>query len=166
MGQLLCRRMLLAVLQGTTGDDAMRALETYLGILDRHQGPLAMPLMRAAAEKSAEIGAPIFGANLMAANAPGAEGPGLGEHLLRTAELYIQAGDLVRARVVVDYADTRGGKNGFGGPRWAVVRGQVRDANDENPHSAISDFEVLATEGARDVAAAYGAMARSRTVQK
>lgn len=165
IGQLLCRRMLLVVLTEAKGDEGLRAIETYLSLLDRNRGPLALQMMRAAAEKSAEIGAPGFGANLMAASATAAEGPGLAEHLLRTAELYLAAGDLVRARVVVDYADTRGGRAGFGGPRWAQVRDQVKGANDETPDSSVSAFETMATEGARDLAAAYGAMARARLVK-
>jgi hypothetical protein len=166
MGQLLCRRMLMALLETAKGDDGALAIETWLALPDKYQGPLSMPLVRAVAEKSAEIGAPIFGANLMAANATTAEGPGLGEHLLRTAEMYIQASDLVRARVVVDYADTRAGRNpGFAGPRWLAVRNELRGSNDEE-RSPVSAFEALATESARDVAAAYGTMARARLVRQ
>jgi hypothetical protein len=165
MGQLLCRRMLVAVLERAKGDDGALAIETWLALPDKYQGPLSMPLVRAVAEKAADIGAPVFGANLLAANATNAEGPGLGEHLLRTTEMYIQAGDLVRARVVVDYADTRGGKNsGFSGPRWVAVRNQLRGGADDG-QSAVSAFDALATESARDVAAAYGTIARARTVR-
>ena len=167
MAQLLCRRMLLVVLDHVTGDDAAQAIEAWLGMPDKYQGPLVMPMLRAVAEKAASIGAPGFAANLLAANATTAEGPGLADHLLRTAELYLAAGDLVRARVVVDYADTRsGGRNsGFVGPRWVAVRNQVRGANEDASGSALSAFDTLATEGARDVAAAYGSIARARTVQ-
>jgi hypothetical protein len=165
-GQLLCRRILLVVLEHVTGDDARLALETYLALPDRTEGPLAMPMMRAVAEKAASIGAPLFAANLLAANATSAEGPGLGDYLLRTAELYIAGGDVIRARVVVDYADTRIGRGGFAGSRWAAVRSSVRGANEDAGLSPLSAFELLTTEGVRDVAAAYGAMARARTVQK
>jgi hypothetical protein len=165
IGQLLCRRMLLVVLDRATGEDGALAIESYLSLPDRYQGPLAVPMLHAAAEKAASIGAPQFAANLLAANAPTAEGPGLGDHLLRTAELYLLGGDVVRARVVVDYAETRGPRNGYSGPRWGAVRNEVRGANDELPRSAITAFETLATEGARDVAAAYGTIARARTVR-
>jgi len=165
MGQLLCRRMLVAVLERAQGDDGALAIETWLALPDKYQGPLAMPLVRAVAEKAADIGAPVFGANLLAANATTAEGPGLGEHLLRTTEMYIQAGDQVRARVVVDYADTRANKNhGFTGPRWVAVRNELRGSG-EGGGSPASAFEALATESARDVAAAYGTIARARTVR-
>jgi hypothetical protein len=166
LGQLLCRRILLTVLQRTTGHDiGAQAVETWLALPDKYQGPLSMPLVRAVAEKAAEIGAPVFGANLMAANATSAEGPGLGEHLLRTSEMYLQAGDLVRARVVVDYADTRAGKNnGFSGPRWAAVRNELRGGSGEDGRAALSAFDTLATDSARDVAKAYGTIARARTV--
>jgi hypothetical protein len=166
MAQLLCRRMLLVVLEHATGEEATQAVETWLSLPDKYQGPLVMPMLRAVAEKAASIGAPAFGANLLAANATTAEGPGLGDHLLRTAELYLAAGDLVRARVVVDYADTRGGRNnGFTGPRWLAVRNQVRGANEDPGHSVLSAFDTLAAEGARDVATAYGSIARARTVR-
>jgi hypothetical protein len=165
-GQLLCRRMLLVVLQNLEGDEGATAVETYLAMPDHHRGPLAMELMRAAAERAAASGAPAFAANLLAANATAAEGPGLGEHLLRTAEFYIQAADTVRARVVLDYADTRAGRNnGFGGPRWAAVRAAARETEGEPSAAAISAFELLAAEGARDVANAYGTIARARTVR-
>jgi hypothetical protein len=167
MGQFMCRRMLLVVLEHAKGEDATRAIETWLALPDKYQGPMVKQLMWAVAEKAAAIGAPSFGANLLAANATSAEGPGLGDHLLRTAEMYLQAGDVVRARVVVDYADTRGGgkTGGFSGPRWATVRNQVRGATDEPTGTSLSAFETLAAEGARDVAGAYGAVARARTVQ-
>lgn len=169
MGQLLCRRMLVAVLERAEGDDGALAIETWLALPDKYQGPLAMPLVRAVAEKAAQIGAPVFGANLLAANATTAEGPGLAEHLLRTTEMYIQAGDLVRARVVVDYADTRdtrGGRNsGFAGPRWQAIRNQLKGEGTEDGRSSVSAFDALATESARDVAAAYGTIARARTVR-
>jgi hypothetical protein len=165
LAQVLCRRMLLVVLQRATGDEALLALESYLSLLDRNQGPLAVPMLHAAAEKAASIGAPAFGANLLAANATSAEGPGLGDHLLRTAELYLAASDLVRARVVVDYADTRAGRNGFGGSRWVAVRNQVRGAGEDSARATSSSFEMLATEGARDLASAYGVMARARAVK-
>jgi tetratricopeptide (TPR) repeat protein len=163
----LCRRMLLVVLDHVTGDDAAQAIEAWLGMPDKYQGPLVMPMLRAVAEKAASIGAPGFAANLLAANATSAEGPGLADHLLRTAELYLAAGDIVRARVVVDYADTRstGRSSGFVGPRWVTVRNQVRGASEDGSGSALSAFDTLATEGARDVAAAYGSIARARTVQ-
>jgi hypothetical protein len=164
MGQLLCRRILMVVLQHSKGEEATRAIETWLSLSDKYQGPMVKQLMWAVAEKAAEIGAPSFGANLLAANATSAEGPGLGEHLLRTAEMYLQADDVVRARVVVDYADTRGGgkASGFSGPRWAAVRSKVAGATDEPTGSTLSAFETLSAEGARDVAGAYGAMARAR----
>ena len=167
LGQLLCRRMLLVVLEHVTGDDATLAVETWLGMPDKYQGPLVMPMLRAVAEKAASVGAPAFAANLLAANASSAEGPGLGEHLLRTAELYLAAGDVVRARVVVDYADTRSGPRatGFTGPRWVAVRNGVRGASDDGSGSVLSAFDALATEGARDVAAAWGSIARARTVR-
>lgn len=163
LGQALCRRILMITLEHAKGEEGARAIETWLALPDKYQGPLATQMVRAVAEKAADIGAPVFGANLLAANATTFEGPGLGEHLLRTAELYIQAGDLVRARVVVDYADTRGTKGGgFGGPRWAAVRHELRGGADES-RSAVSAFDTLATESARDVAAAYGTIARART---
>src|SRR3990172_3877205 len=42
-------------------------------------------------------------------------------HLLRTSELYLLAGDRVRAGVVVEFARARAGEKGLRGSRWAAV---------------------------------------------
>jgi hypothetical protein len=165
LGQVLCRRMLLVVLDHVTGPDAAEAIESYLALPDREQGPQAMVLMRTVAEKAASVGAPAFGANLLASHATAAEGPGLGEHLLRTAEMYLMADDLVRARVVLDYAETRVSRAAFASPRWTAVRSHAQTGDGEVPSSALSAFEILATESVRDLAKAYGSIARARTVQ-
>jgi hypothetical protein len=165
LGQLLCRRMLLIVLERLTGSDGAEAVNTYLGLPDREQGPMALTLMRAAAERAVTVGAPAFAANLLASHATSAEGPGLGEYLLRAAEMYLMADDVVRARVVQDYAETRVAKNAFANPRWAAVRRQTQAADGEDSLDALSAFELLAAESVRDVAAAYGSIARARTVQ-
>jgi tetratricopeptide (TPR) repeat protein len=164
LGMMLCRRILMVIIEKAEGDEAAQVIESYLALPDRYQGPLAMPMMKAVAEKAASLGAPAFAANLLAANATSAEGPGLGDYLLRTAELYLAAGDDVRARVVLDYAETRLTRNGFASGRWLAVRNGVHGGA-EDGKSAISAFEVMATEGARDLAAAYGAVARARTVK-
>jgi hypothetical protein len=165
LGQVLCRRMLLIALEKLTGPDGAEAVETYLSLTDRDEGPMALTLMRAAAERAATIGAPAFAANLLASHATSAEGPGLGDHLLRTAEMYLMADDIVRARVVLEYAETRVGKNGFANPRWAAVRRQAQAGEGEDPDAALSAFEMLAAESVRDLANAYGSIARARTVQ-
>jgi hypothetical protein len=51
---------------------------------------------------------------------------GLREHLLRTAELFVQGGDLVRAGVIVEFARARLGAGALSGPRWAHVTRALR----------------------------------------
>jgi hypothetical protein len=166
LGKALCRRMLQVVLDHVTGNDAVEAVESYLALPDRENGPMAMQLMHTAAEKAASIGAPGFAANLLAAHATTAEGPGLGEHLLRTAEFYLQADDLVRARVVLDYADTRLNRATLQSARWAAVRTHAQTGDGEVPASALAAFEILSAESVRDLAQAYSSMARARMVQQ
>jgi len=67
--QLFCRQLLLNVLEEPGKDGALEALETYLALPGRTEGLLALTLIRAAAEKAAALGAPVFAGNVMASSA-------------------------------------------------------------------------------------------------
>ncbi len=120
-GELPCRRLLLAGLHHTQGGDSQIALEVYLELPRRDAGPLLVELVQAAAEASARLGAPVFGASLLASTATLVSPGALTDHLLRAAELYLVGRDPARARVIVDFVDSRTPKI-LSAPRWTSVR--------------------------------------------
>ncbi|HEY7725664.1 MAG TPA: hypothetical protein VH880_10035 [Anaeromyxobacteraceae bacterium] len=118
--QLLCHRILLAALRGPP-PQSDGAVGLYLSLPDRDRSPVALDLGLLAAARLAEMGAPTFAANLMASVGglvPARDEPA---HLLRTAELYLAAGDAVRAGVVLDYARQHLGKAAVRSSRWSAV---------------------------------------------
>jgi hypothetical protein len=163
IGMMMCRRVMLVAL--TTPDRAtgVKALEAYLQLPNRGEGPLAVELVRAAADRAELIGAPVFGGSLLAASASWVESGALAEHLLRNAELYLIGGDSLRARVVVEYAEAQFPASRLTGTRWALVRAQARAGDDlAAAEHAVSAYQTLATDSARDLAAANEALARAR----
>jgi hypothetical protein len=77
-------------------DGGYEALEAYLNLPSRTEGFLAIEMVRAAAEKALDIGAPLFAGNLLAASVPWVEGAdveAISDHLLRSAEMYLLAKD-------------------------------------------------------------------------
>ncbi|WP_373049443.1 hypothetical protein [Vulgatibacter sp.] len=104
---LLCRRI---VLEGLRSDDPVvraDALAAFADLDDEAGKPLAAALARAAAEVAAETGAPAFGARSLSATVEEAEADELPAHLLRAAELFLEADDLVRAEVILAFARRR-----------------------------------------------------------
>jgi hypothetical protein len=159
--QLYCRQLLLKVLEQPGKDGGVEALETYLALPGRTAGPLALVLMRAAVEKAAELGAPIFAGNLLASSAQTVEASNqdlLGDFLLRTMELYLAGGDRTRARVVGEYAETRLGRAKMASVRWKAVLGELQRSDDD---VATVRTQLVAGEVTRDITLAYTALARA-----
>src|SRR6185369_16502387 len=75
----------------------------------------------ATARAAQQAGAPLFAANVLAGVAGRVPAHALPEHLLWTAELYVEGGDHIRAGVVHEFARARVGKRGLTGARWAAV---------------------------------------------
>jgi hypothetical protein len=121
----LCRDVAATAL-GDPGPAALEALALWVTIGEQSElaPPYASTLAAAAAAERA--GAPLFAANLLAATAGQAPTRALRDHLLRTAELYLQADDRVRAGVIVQFARARAGDEALRGARWAAVTGAVR----------------------------------------
>jgi hypothetical protein len=161
---LFCRQLLLGVLQNANKEGVIQALDTYLALTGRTEGPLAMELIHTAAERAAAMGAPIFAGNLMAASGQSVEAGNkadLGDFLLRTAELYLAGHDRTRARVVGEFAETRLGRAKMVGPRWiAVLREMQGDEDGDSTHNNVAVAEVT-----RDLALAYTALARANSVR-
>jgi hypothetical protein len=117
----LCQGLALAALTAP-GPAELDALLLWLELPDRGRGAVAYEAESAVASVAERLGAPLFGANVLAAAAGRVPPHALGEHLLRTAELYVAGGDPVRAGVVVAFARQRAGRRGLSGARWAAVQ--------------------------------------------
>jgi hypothetical protein len=171
VGQRFCRRLLLAALeQAATGPDGGRAaLEVYLTLPARTSGPYDVALGRAAAERAAALGAPVFGGNLLASVAGSVTPEQAPDHLLRTVELYLAGRDRPRARLVLDYAETRLLARQLATPRWIAARRQLASGSDDEPappdHRERLAREMLTAEATRDLAEAVTALSRVRRQQ-
>jgi hypothetical protein len=155
--RLLCRRLVLFALKFPDRDGGVEAVETYLGLPLRTEGPLAIEMVRAAAEKALDIGAPLFAGHLLAASVPWVEGndlDGLNEHLLRATEMYLIAREGARARTLFEYADGRLGRRHLLGPRWASVIAAIEGDYSPGQTGPLG-------EAAKDVADAYTALSRA-----
>jgi hypothetical protein len=117
---LLCGDILLDALRAP-GARGTQALATYLATPSRDRGPVSIELARAASEHSMAAGAPLFAANLLSVVSGTVPLAQLPDHLARTAELYLEGGDLVRASVVVDFARTRLGQHELASARWIRI---------------------------------------------
>ena len=160
--QLYCRQLLLKVLELPGKEGALEALETYLALPGRNEGPLALNLIHAAVEKAAALGAPVFAGNLMASSAQTVDTSSkdlLADFLLRTMELYLAGGDRTRARVVGEFAETRLGRAKMTGARWKAVLTALQGSDDDS--AAATRAQVVAGEVTRDLTLAYTALARS-----
>ncbi|MGC4120520.1 MAG: hypothetical protein QM765_39260 [Myxococcales bacterium] len=154
---LFCRRMALSALQDPAAGTS--ALELYLVLPQRLQGPLALELGEAAAEAAARSGAPRFGANLLA-SVEGLAAPAARDGLLaRTAELYLAAGEPVRASVIFEYVRTRLSKKALQAPRWRAIA----EALAAVPRAEASAPSV--PEAAADLARAEQTVAAARALR-
>ena len=99
--------------------DAREALAIYVAAVKPGSGAMSAELAAAAADVAERSGAPAFAAAVLSSASAGVAAPALAQHLLRTAELYVAAGDAVRARVVVDFLRTQRQTRALRGPRWA-----------------------------------------------
>jgi hypothetical protein len=160
IGLRLCRRLLLAALQEGATDSALQAIDVYLTVPGRLQGPYALELGRAAGERAWHLGAPLFAGNLYASVAALVPPDDLADHLLRTAELYLASDDTARAQLVMDYSETRLEPRQMSGSRWALLKRELSQAPDQRTRKRIRQI-VLTTEAVRDLADALALLARS-----
>jgi len=180
---LFCRQMLLKVLEEPGKEGSVEALDTYLVLPGRLDGPLAFALVNAAARKAATLGAPIFAGNLMASSVPAVEKSAkglLGEFLLRTVEFYLAGNDRTRARVIGEFADTSLGRAKMSGPRWNAVLKELEGTDayldgDTRTQASLGDgtrgsngstrARVLMGEATLDLTLAYTALARANSAR-
>jgi hypothetical protein len=162
-GRSTCRRLVLAALRNTRGAESEAALEVFLALPQRDKGPFAVDLAQAAAEASSRLGAPVFGASLLSVVVPELGSEALVDHLARTAELYLAGRDAVRARVILEFAESRA-PHLLAGPRWVNVRRGlvVQDLADESGAGARVEGPSPREQAATALAAALQVSTRAR----
>jgi hypothetical protein len=116
-GLITCREFALAALGSPGEEEQLAGLELYLALPGGDWRPKDVDSARAAAEASLGLGAPGFAAALLTSVTRAIPPHALEAHLRRVVELYREAGDDVRAQVVLDYAVARAGRTGR--KRWA-----------------------------------------------
>ncbi|HET7754011.1 MAG TPA: hypothetical protein VFK85_08875 [Anaeromyxobacteraceae bacterium] len=121
----VCRRIVLSALRSAGERDSSEALAIFAAAVRPGRGPLQLELASAAAAVAEREGAPAFAAALLSGASSAVADAAVAEHLLRTAELYVRAGDAVRARVVVDFLRSRRDTAAVVGPRWARLQRDV-----------------------------------------
>ncbi len=152
----LCRRLALVAL--TSQDRAARAegLALYASLPARAAGALAAELAEAAADVAAELGAPLYGANALAATVSAAPPQALAHHLLRAAELFEEAGQPARRDVILEYARLRLPESVFKSGGFTALPGNAAPAPSA-AHESSSD------EGAtKELAAARAAISAAQ----
>jgi hypothetical protein len=160
---MFCQRLLLKVFQQPGTDGVVEALDTYLALPNRNEGPLSLTLLYAAVDKVAQMGAPVFAGNLLAASGQviATKRKPLSESLLENAELYLDGLDRARARVIVEFAETRLGRAKMVGPRWRSVLAQVQEGAPDPLE--LARVNVVAAEATRDLTIAYTSLARANS---
>jgi hypothetical protein len=155
-----CQRIALLALR-VPGPGALEALALWVELPGRDRGPAAHEAEVAAAAVAEREGAPAFAANVLAAAAARVPRRALQDHLLRTAELYLAAGDRVRAGVVLDFARIRAGKKPLPGERWAAVAHRVAGPKRPLKREAEPAAEPLLAAADRAVQAAHAVQGAS-----
>lgn len=132
-------------------------LEVFLGY-QREAGPVKdVALVRRVADVAATFGAHAFAANVLVSVTDRVPRARLKEHLERLVELYMRAGDPVRAGVVRDYAATR--------LKATLAEKPLPKAKAEPRNDVLDRVEVVLEEANRqlDLASALSTVSRART---
>ncbi len=129
---ILCRILALAALRSTVKSGREPAIALYISLPEHKKGPLAAEMSLAAAEVSGQLGAPRFGANLMAVATAEVPPQKLDDHLLRMAEFYIAGRDLSHAEAIFDYAHAKNTITKAHIARWSAI-GKALDLTAPEP---------------------------------
>ncbi len=155
---ILCKKMVLAVLRDPQVLPQILPMTLYLALPNRGNGSLSNEMVRAAANRAEGLGAPEFGANLLAAITSQIPPRSISDHLARTAEMYLAAKDRIRAEVIVEYAQTQLSKRQLAGAKWkAIVEGLT--ASERTQHT-VSTKKI---DPSSDLAQAEQVLTRART---
>lgn len=164
----LCQKLVAAGLASDDDDVRTLALEAFLAPTIR-KGPFLGQLLLLGADASVRAGAPGFAANLLAAATPTVPAAALSDHLLRAAQLYLEARDTTRAEVLLDYA---GNRSLTRGPKWQLVKAVVERAKpraapaDDTKETAASppSFEEVAAQAMTDLSRVTVLRSRALTI--
>jgi hypothetical protein len=140
---------------------AEKALSLYLTLPNWDRGPYAVELAQAAADSAQRMGAPTFGGNILAAVAPMVPSAALPEHLAHAAELFIEGGEEMRARVLVEYAMTLPAHK-VQTARWKAIQRGLAALDPSDRERLAIDPEAVAKE----TAAALAVSGRAREVMQ
>jgi len=152
-----CRHILSLALR-LPPPDGTEALAVYLEWPGRLEGPDALELALAAAHQAEAAGAPLWAANMLAAQTGRIPAARQGAHLRRVGELYLAGGDRVRADEVLRFARTKLSKKELAAPGWAALARALRGpaaAPDRVP-APDEDPDLAAARAALDAAKLAG----------
>jgi hypothetical protein len=157
-----CRAVALAAVRLPFPGGA-EALALWLRVPARDRSSYELELATARAAQQA--GAPLFAANVLAGVAGRVPAHALPEHLLWTAELYVEGGDRIRAGVIHEFARARAGKRGLQGARWAAVaRALAPQTPSVRPDGRAAESKGGAPDDATILADAARAAAHARAL--
>jgi len=137
---LLCQRIAMEALKTPGADGAAQGLSLYSILPLSKDKKNNYEFATLAAQRAADLGAPQYAANILAAVTGNVSQADLPAHLALTAELYLDGGDTARAFVVLRYVKTRF-RNQIKGAPWANLfrrlkaqrTGQTREPLSANP---------------------------------
>jgi hypothetical protein len=159
----LIRQIDLAAFNSGEIDEQEVALAVYLwlrGIEDE----MSVPLATSAAETAQRLGAPVFAGQLLASVTSKIPAPQLPDHLLRTAELYLDGEDRIRAGMIYDFAESRLRKATMATARWkAVWAATFPDRKRGLTAPVVPTFPE--SDSSSEIAAAVLALSRARSAQ-
>jgi len=155
LGEDLCSRIALEAMRADLPGDRAEGLSLFVSLENRTTSPLAFEMSTAAAEVAAAAGAPLFAANTLSVTVDFVPKRKLAGHLLRIAQLYLDAKDPIRAEVVADFAARRLTPKVLGAKEWTEVRAALRRMSREPPAPA----------GAPELEAARGAIGEASSIE-
>ncbi|MEO7669805.1 MAG: hypothetical protein ABIW57_10735 [Polyangia bacterium] len=136
-------------LEGPEREYLEQLVETYLALVGWDKGPMAVDLAQAAAPLASRLGAPAFGGNLLAAMAPQVPDAQLSDHLLLAAETFLDGDNWARARIVVEYAQSRLPPSELKRTRRSGAAGSSDGSGKSAAGSSASAASAGALQGAR-----------------
>jgi tetratricopeptide (TPR) repeat protein len=167
---LFCQRVVKHGLESENSTTRARGFAVFTTLPLTPRTALRVPVTQQAAMIADEVGAPGYGAALLASVAGEVDKALLVDHLQRTAELYVRARDYARARLVLEFAlgmrgdaASRAAQDALlsrvdAGEREADVAIE-RDVT--NDGQVLGDQEELRARAVLDKARARGGVARS-----
>jgi hypothetical protein len=137
---VLCQRIAMEALKTPGADAAAQGLSLYSVLPLSKNKKKNYKFATLAAQRAADLGAPQYAGNILAAVTGNVSQEDLPAHLALTAELYLDGGDTARAFVVLRYVKTRF-RNQINGAPWANLfrrlkaqrMGQKKEPMSTNP---------------------------------